>query len=129
ITPYASAHLGHAFTYHTFDVLTRRLLSLGIDVRSVRNITDVDDDMMRVSRERGISWEQLTEQEIRSFNRQLSAINVLAVDAAPRASERVTEMVRWVQQLVDSQHAYSNDGSVYFDVTTDATYGCFSRLD
>ena len=57
ITPYDGGHLGHAFTYHTFDVLTRRLRGLGVGVRSVRNITDVDDDMIRVSAERGIGWE------------------------------------------------------------------------
>ena len=53
ITPYDAAHLGHAFTYHVFDVITRRLIDAGLRVRSVRNVTDVDDDMLRVARERG----------------------------------------------------------------------------
>src|SRR5207302_9040939 len=53
ITPYDAAHLGHAFTYHVFDVVTRRLLAAGNQVRSIRNVTDVDDDIFRVARERG----------------------------------------------------------------------------
>ena len=49
ITPYDGGHLGHAFTYHTFDVIARRLRADGVTVRSVRNITDVDDDILRVA--------------------------------------------------------------------------------
>ena len=72
ITPYDGGHLGHAFTYHTFDLLTRRLRSLGHPVRSVRNVTDVDDDMMRVSAARGIAWQELAEQVVRDFDRDMA---------------------------------------------------------
>ncbi len=129
ITPYDGGHLGHAFTYHTFDVLVRRLRSLGREVRSVRNVTDVDDDMMRVSRERGVPWSDLAEAVTAEFNRDMAAIGILAVDAEPRASRHVPAMIDWISELVRREHAYAADGWVYFEVATMPDYGALSRLD
>ncbi|GAC1338363.1 MAG: cysteine--tRNA ligase [Candidatus Dormibacteria bacterium] len=129
ITPYDSAHLGHAFTYHTFDVLTRRLRAVGQEVRSVRNITDVDDDILRVSRERGVGYLELAEAEVRRFDRDLAALNISPVDVAPRATARVPAMVEWVARLVRDGVAYANQGWVYFAVRTFDAYGRLSGLD
>jgi len=129
ITPYDGGHLGHAFTYHTFDVLTRRLRSLGQQVRSVRNVTDVDDDMLRVSRQRGISWQALADQVVAQFDRDMAAIDILEVDAAPRASQRVEAMIDWITELVDRGFAYAADGWVYFEVARFPGYGRLSGLD
>jgi len=128
ITPYDGGHLGHAFTYHTFDVLTRRLRSLGHPVRSVRNVTDVDDDMMRVSAARGIGWRELADQVVRDFDRDMGAIDILAVDAAPRASQHVPAMVDWISRIADAGMAYAVDGWVYFEVAKLPAYGHLSRL-
>ena len=128
ITPYDGGHLGHAFTYHTFDVLTRRLRSLGHPVRSVRNVTDVDDDMMRVSAARGIGWRELADQVVRDFDRDMGAIDILAVDAAPRASQHVPAMVDWISRIADAGMAYTVDGWVYFEVAMLPAYGRLSRL-
>ncbi|MGD0834854.1 MAG: cysteine--tRNA ligase [Candidatus Dormibacteria bacterium] len=123
ITPYDGGHLGHAFTYHTFDVLTRRLRGLGVPVRSVRNVTDVDDDMMRVAAERGIGWEELAETVVRDFDRDMAAIGILDVDAAPHASRHVPAMVDWISTLAGRGFAYAVGGWVYFEVARLATYG------
>ena len=128
ITPYDGGHLGHAFTYHTFDVLTRRLRSLGHPVRSVRNVTDVDDDMMRVAAARGIGWRELADQVVRDFDRDMGAIDILAVDAAPRASQHVPAMVDWISRIADAGMAYAVDGWVYFEVAKLPAYGHLSRL-
>jgi L-cysteine:1D-myo-inositol 2-amino-2-deoxy-alpha-D-glucopyranoside ligase len=128
ITPYDGGHLGHAFTYHTFDVLTRRLRSLGHPVRSVRNVTDVDDDMMRVSAARGIGWRELADQVVRDFDLDMGAINILAVDAAPRASQHVPAMVDWVSRIAKAGLAYAVDGWVYFEVAKLPAYGRLSGL-
>jgi L-cysteine:1D-myo-inositol 2-amino-2-deoxy-alpha-D-glucopyranoside ligase len=128
ITPYDGGHLGHAFTYHTFDVLTRRLRSLGHPVRSIRNVTDVDDDMMRVSAARGIGWRELADQVVRDFDRDMGAIDILAVDAAPRASQHVPAMVDWISRIADAGMAYAVDGWVYFEVAKLPAYGHLSRL-
>ncbi|MFN2451307.1 MAG: cysteine--tRNA ligase [Candidatus Dormibacteria bacterium] len=129
ITPYDAAHLGHAFTYHTFDVLTRRLRAAGQQVRSVRNVTDVDDDILRVARERGIDYGALADAEVRRFDADLAALNIAPVDAAPRATAHVPEMVEWVARLVSDGVAYAEQGWVYFAVPSFAGYGRLSGLD
>jgi L-cysteine:1D-myo-inositol 2-amino-2-deoxy-alpha-D-glucopyranoside ligase len=129
ITPYDGGHLGHAFTYHTFDVLTRRLRRLGRATRSVRNVTDVDDDMMRVAARRRISWAELADQVVGQFDRDMAAIDILTVDAAPRASRHVVAMIDWISELVVRGFAYAAQGHVYFEVSRFAGYGSLSGLD
>src|SRR5450432_3516037 len=74
ITPYDSTHLGHAATYLTYDLLTRRLEELGHDVRMVRNITDVDDSILPKARELGVPFLELAESEIRRFHADMDAL-------------------------------------------------------
>jgi L-cysteine:1D-myo-inositol 2-amino-2-deoxy-alpha-D-glucopyranoside ligase len=129
ITPYDGGHVGHAFTYHTFDLITRRLRSSGITVRSVRNVTDVDDDILRVARERGESFRTLADVETRRFDADMLDLGLLPVDASPRATARVHRMVQWILRLVECGAAYDNQGWVYFDVDRFPEYGSLSRLD
>jgi L-cysteine:1D-myo-inositol 2-amino-2-deoxy-alpha-D-glucopyranoside ligase len=129
ITPYDGGHVGHAFTYHTFDLITRRLRSQGVTVRSVRNVTDVDDDILRVARERGQNFRTLAEVELRRFDDDMHDLGLLPVDASPRATTRVHRMVQWILRLVECGAAYDNQGWVYFDVDRFPEYGSLSRLD
>jgi len=128
ITPYDAAHLGHAFTYHVFDVVTRRLMAEGRSVRSIRNVTDVDDDIFRVARQRGVSAAELTREQVDRFDREMAGIDILPVTAAPLASGHVPHMVDWIARLQREDAAYANDGWVYFDVTRFPRYGALSRL-
>jgi len=129
ITPYDGGHLGHAFTYHTFDLLTRRLRSLGLRVISVRNVTDVDDDMLRVSAARGVGWRELADQVVADFDRDMADIDLLPVDAAPRASHHVPAMIDWISRLAAAGFAYEADGWIFFEVARLADYGRLSRLN
>jgi L-cysteine:1D-myo-inositol 2-amino-2-deoxy-alpha-D-glucopyranoside ligase len=129
ITPYDSSHLGHAFVYHVFDVLHRRFRDLGMTVRSVRNVTDVDDDILRVARLRGVDFRALANAQVREFDADMAAIGLLPVDVAPRATEHVAEMVDWIQRIVDGGYAYAVDGWVFFDSNVYPDYGRLSRLD
>jgi L-cysteine:1D-myo-inositol 2-amino-2-deoxy-alpha-D-glucopyranoside ligase len=129
ITPYDSAHLGHAFVYHVFDVLHRRLRDLGVNVRSVRNVTDVDDDILRVARLRGVDYRALAESQVEQFDTDMAAIGLLPVDVAPRATQHVAEMVEWIARIVDGGYAYAVDGWVFFDSKVYPDYGRLSRLD
>jgi L-cysteine:1D-myo-inositol 2-amino-2-deoxy-alpha-D-glucopyranoside ligase len=128
ITPYDGGHLGHAFTYHTFDVIARRLRSQGVTVRSVRNVTDVDDDILRVARARGLGYRELGDAQLEQFDRDMADINLLPLDAEPRATARVPEMVTWIERLVAAGAAYINAGWVYFDVAAHPGYGALSGL-
>src|ERR1700733_5552950 len=107
ITPYDSAHLGHAFVYHVFDVIGRRLRDQGIRVRSVRNVTDVDDDILRVARLRQRDFRELAEEQGALFDADMTSIGLRAVDVAPRATAHVGEMADWVQLLVERDYAYA----------------------
>ena len=129
ITPYDLAHLGHAFVYHVFDVLHRRFRDAGLAVRSVRNITDVDDDILRVARERGVDFRELAIEQVRMFDRDMAEIGLLPVDVTPRATEHVEEMVDWIARLVDGGYAYTVDGWVFFELGVYPDYGRLSHLD
>jgi L-cysteine:1D-myo-inositol 2-amino-2-deoxy-alpha-D-glucopyranoside ligase len=128
ITPYDSAHLGHAFTYHVFDVITRRLRAGGLGVRSIRNITDCDDDIFRTARRRGVDHAVLVAEQVARFDAEMASIDILPVDAAPYASRHVPAMVDWISRLAAANFAYAREGWVYFDVSAFDRYGDLSRL-
>src|SRR5919197_407470 len=129
ITPYDSAHLGHAFTYVHFDVLVRYLRHLGADVVHVQNVTDVDDDILRVARERAVDFRDLAEQEVALFERDMEAIGVQKPTHAPRATEFVPQIIEDVEGLREAGVAYERNGWVYFDVSSDPEYGRLSGFD
>jgi L-cysteine:1D-myo-inositol 2-amino-2-deoxy-alpha-D-glucopyranoside ligase len=128
ITPYDSAHLGHAFTYVHFDVLVRYLRHLGAEVVHVQNVTDVDDDILRVSKERGVDFRELAEREVASFERAMRAISVTPPTHQPRATKFVPQMIEEVGLLLAAGHGYERRGTVYFRVASDPGYGRLSRL-
>jgi L-cysteine:1D-myo-inositol 2-amino-2-deoxy-alpha-D-glucopyranoside ligase len=126
ITPYDAAHLGHAFTYSQFDVLVRYLRYLGAQVTHVQNVTDVDDDILRVARERGVEFRELAERETAVFEKQMRAIGIAPPTLSPRATEFVPQMIEEVRALVEAGHGYEGDGTVYFRVASDPEYGRLS---
>ena len=128
ITPYDSAHLGHAFTYVHFDVLVRYLRHLGADVVHVQNVTDVDDDILRVAKERGVDFRELAEREVASFDRSMLAISVTPPTHSPRATQFVPQMIEEVEALLAAGLGYERRGTVYFRVASDPGYGRLSRL-
>jgi len=130
ITPYDATHLGHAFLYTHMDVLVRWLTARGHRVRHVRNVTDVDDDIIRVARERGVDYRELAATEIARFDEDLAALGCWAPDVAPRATATVPAILTAVRGLVDAGAAYAlDDGRVYFDVQRAERFGALSRLD
>jgi len=123
ITPYDTAHLGHAFVFTTFDILVRYLRSQGLRVVYVENVTDIDDPLFEKARELGdISWDQLARQETERFVREMHAINVVMPDHFVRASEQLSTMFSLIERLLQSGNAYLNDGWIYFDVRSDAQF-------
>lgn len=127
ITPYDSAHLGHAFVYLSFDVLQRRLRDAGHETRCVRNVTDVDDDLLRKARELGVFYLDLAAQEMAKFERDMQLINLLPVYAEPRATSAIPEILTLVGQLFDQGIAYEVDGWVYFEASKFPRFGQVSH--
>jgi L-cysteine:1D-myo-inositol 2-amino-2-deoxy-alpha-D-glucopyranoside ligase len=126
ITPYDSAHLGHAAVYLYFDILQRRLQDAGHVARCVRNVTDIDDDILRKSREMGVHYLDLAAEEMARFDAEMGMLNLLPVYSEPRATSAISEILSLVGVALDKGHAYESGGAVYFDVTTFPEFGRIS---
>jgi L-cysteine:1D-myo-inositol 2-amino-2-deoxy-alpha-D-glucopyranoside ligase len=128
VTPYDTGHLGHAFTYVSFDVLHRYLEYLGHDVRYVQNLTDVDDDLLRRARELGEDYLALGNRHVSTFLEEMAALNWLPPDVFPRATQHIPQMQAMIERLLDGGYAYQADGHVYFSIDAWPTYGELSGL-
>ena len=93
ITPYDSAHLGHATVYLAFDILQRRLRDLGHETRCVRNVTDVDDDILRKASELGVHFLDLAAEEIRRFDADMAALGLIPAWSEPRATSAIPDIL------------------------------------
>jgi L-cysteine:1D-myo-inositol 2-amino-2-deoxy-alpha-D-glucopyranoside ligase len=127
ITPYDATHLGHAATYVTYDVLQRRLRDLGHETRCVRNVTDVDDDLLRKARELGVHYLDLAAAETARFDADMVALNVVECWSEPRATSAIADIRGFIGMVLEHGHAYVSGGSVYFDVSTVDTFGQISH--
>ncbi|HUX03362.1 MAG TPA: cysteine--tRNA ligase [Acidimicrobiales bacterium] len=127
ITPYDSAHLGHAYVYLTFDVLQRRLRDAGHETRCVRNVTDVDDDILRKARELGVNFLDLAAEEMAIFERDMQHINLLPCFSEPRATGAIAEILTLIGKTFDQGLAYEVDGWVYFEVSKFPRFGQVSH--
>ena len=126
ITPYDATHLGHAFTYLTFDLVIRRLEDLGHSVRMVRNVTDVDDSILPKARELKVDYRSLAAVEMAHFDADMEALNMRPASVEPWATLSIEPMLDLIQRLSDAGHTYTVDGTTFFDVSTDDDFGSLS---
>ena len=129
ITPYDATHIGHAATYVTYDVLQRRLRDLGYETRCVRNVTDVDDDILRKARELGVHYLDLAAKETNRFNEDMSALEMIPCWSEPRATSAIAEIRKFVAKLLEKGDAYEVEGFVYFDISKSVDFGAMCGLD
>lgn len=122
-TVYDNAHLGHARCYITWDVLYRYLKFLGYDVTYCRNVTDVDDKILKKADEQGVDPSVITDKYYKSFINSMNNLNVLKPDIEPRATKTIGEMIAMVKKLEANGFAYAVDGDVYFRVEKYKKYG------
>lgn len=129
ITPYDATHLGHAFTYLTFDLVQRVWRDAGLDVHYVQNVTDVDDPLLERANERGLDWRELAGSEIELFRTDMAALRIIP----PREFIGVVEAVPLVAEMVETLRsrgaAYDVDGDIYFPVDSDPNFGAVSGFD
>ena len=123
ITPYDTTHLGHAFINVIYDSLVRYLRWRGVGVVYVQNVTDIDDDILRKSREVGMSWDELGTRETERYLTDLKALNVQMPDHYVKASNETPKMIELIEALIAQGHAYVQDGWVYFSVQSDPGFG------
>jgi cysteinyl-tRNA synthetase len=125
-TPYAAAHIGHAYSAISFDLIRRSLQFLGYQVTFVRNITDVDDKILKSAAQTGEEPLVLSARYADAYNRDMRSFGVLPPDIEPRVSTHIAPIIAIIERLVERGKAYAVDGDVYFDVESFPEYGRLS---
>lgn len=128
-TVYNYFHIGNARPFIVFDTLRRYLEYRGYQVSFVQNFTDVDDKMIRVAAEEGITVKELGERYIGEYFKDAKALNIRPATVHPKATEHIGDIIALVQKLVDTGHAYELNGDVYFDTQSFPGYGKLSGQD
>jgi cysteinyl-tRNA synthetase len=126
-TVQAPPHIGHIRSGVNFDILTRWLAHSGYEVTFLRNVTDIDDKILRKSAEAGRPWWAWAAQNEAAFTWAYDTLGCLRPTYEPRATGHITEMIDLMQRLIDTGHAYTSDGDVYYDVRSFPSYGSLSR--
>ncbi len=126
-TVYDNAHLGHARCYITWDVLYRYLKFKGYDVTYCRNVTDVDDKILKKAEQESKTPEEVSTYWYKRFSESMKALNNLKPDIEPFATKTLGEMIAIVKELTNKGYAYEADGDVYFRVKKFPKYGYLSK--
>ncbi|CAM3860269.1 cysteine--tRNA ligase [Rheinheimera salexigens] len=127
ITIYDYCHVGHARTYVAFDVINRYLRFSGYDVTYVRNITDVDDKIIKRAAENNESCDALTARFTEAMHADFAALGLMPADIEPRVTTHMAEIISMIEQLVAKGYAYEAAGDVLFDVSKYQAYGELSQ--
>ena len=126
-TVYDYAHLGHARCYITWDVLYRYLKFKGYDVTYCRNVTDVDDKILKKAEKENKTPEEVSQYWYKQFTNSMNALNNLRPDVEPFATKTLGEMISIVKDLIAKGYAYEAGGDVYFRVKKFSNYGYLSK--
>jgi cysteinyl-tRNA synthetase len=126
-TVYDYPHLGHARCYVVYDVLVRHLRESGLQVKYVRNITDIDDKILKRAAEAGEEPAELARRYADIFHQDMERLGVRPADVEPRVSDHLPEIFALVGKLIEKGHAYQVEGDVYFEVSSFLGYGALSR--
>ena len=126
LTPYDSAHIGHARTYVAFDVIKRYLKKKGYDVYHIQNITDVEDKIIKRCKERGADPKELTTKVHDEALELFDKLHITRADVYPKVTEHIPEIIEFIRKLIDNGYAYETETGVYFDVPKFKGYGKLS---
>lgn len=133
VTVYDYCHLGHARSAVVFDVMHRYLRYKGIDVKFVKNFTDIDDKIIKRANEEGASWDTVAKKYIDEYYRDMDALGIARADVEPKATEHIGEMIEVIKTLIEKQYAYAvqegENQSVYFEVEKFSGYAKLSKKD
>jgi cysteinyl-tRNA synthetase len=127
-TVYDDAHLGHARSALSFDLLSRTLRALGYEVTLAKNFTDIDDKIIKKMEETGQNMQEITDHYIGRYLDEMGQLGVRRADIEPKATESLDAIEAMIQRLLDQGYAYRiSNGAVYFDTTKDTAYGSLSH--
>tara|TARA_R110001583_G_scaffold28426_5_gene100921 strand:+ start:2540 stop:3934 length:1395 start_codon:yes stop_codon:yes gene_type:complete len=127
VTIYDYCHIGHGRTFVAFDTVARYLRFSGYDLTFIRNITDVDDKIIKRANENGETCDQLTERFTEAMHKDFDALNMIRPDIEPRVTDHMPEVITMVEALIAKNHAYvADNGDVLFSVESYSEYGKLS---
>ncbi|MCM8758063.1 MAG: cysteine--tRNA ligase, partial [Candidatus Omnitrophica bacterium] len=126
-TVYDESHIGHARSFYVFDLIRRYLEFRGYKVKFIRNITDIDDKIIKRSQELNLSWQELVKIYLNRYEEDLSLLNIKRADFEPRATDNISEMIKNIERLIQRGYAYITETGVYFNVDKFASYGKLSH--
>ncbi len=126
-TVYNYIHIGNARPAIVFDTLRRYLLYRGYDVTFVRNITDVDDKLIRAANEEQTTVKELADRYTRAYNEDMASLSVMPPDIQPRVMETIPEIIEFIEGLIAKGFAYESEGDVYFRIGNFKDYGKLSH--
>ena len=126
-TVYDMSHIGHARAAVVPDVLVRFLRAVGLDVLFVRNITDVEDKIIRRAAAEGITPSEVTLKYTAAYHEDLDALHCLRPDIEPRVTDNIPEIIALIERLVVADLAYASEGDVYYRVARFPSYGALSK--
>ncbi len=130
VTPYDLSHIGHGRCYVSFDLLYRLFKFLGYDVSYCRNLTDIDDKILKKAQEQfgdELRFADVTAPMIKKFHDDMHKLNTLPPDYEPKATETIDEIINFIQGLIDAGKAYQSNGDVYFSIESFPEYGRLSK--
>ncbi|MFQ5841485.1 MAG: cysteine--tRNA ligase [Thermodesulfobacteriota bacterium] len=127
VTVYDLCHIGHARSTIVFDVIFRYLRFLGYEVTYVRNITDLDDKIIKKANEEGVGWEEIAHRYTREFNSDMDVLGLEKPTREPRATDHIHEMIAMAERLMGRGYAYQVDGDVFFSIEKFKDYGKLSK--
>ena len=127
VTVYDESHIGHARTIIVFDVLRRFMESKGIKVNFIQNFTDVDDKIINRAKIEGILASQISQKYINHYFSDFDNLNVKRANNYPKATEHISDIIEFIQKLIEKQIAYISKNGVYFSVSKFPEYGKLSK--
>ncbi len=130
VTVYDYCHLGHARTYTAFDIIIRYLRWQGYHVTYVRNITDIDDKIIKRANEKQENFQTVVDRFTKAMHEDFSALGLLQPEHEPRATEYIPQIIALIEKLIANNYAYiAANGDVYYDVRLFKNYGCLAHRD
>lgn len=128
VTPDGPTHLGHAFTFVTYDALIRYLRFMGKKVTYTQNVTNIDDDILIRSHAAGTTWQKMGDTQTKKHLENMDSLNVKRPNFYPKATENIPQMIEIIKKLLAKKFAYVKNNSVYFSVCLDKNFGKLSKF-
>ncbi|MBT8242824.1 MAG: cysteine--tRNA ligase [Nitrosopumilus sp.] len=127
VTVYDESHIGHARTIIVFDVLRKYLESKGTEIEFIQNFTDVDDKIINRASLENKSAEQISNKYIENYFTDFDGLNVKRATNYPKATEHISDIIQFIEKLIEKEMAYSTKNGVYFSVSKFSDYGKLSK--